>query len=95
MNSKSITNYILIVSQVRYCNENGLKFLAQSGGHGGATTFDLGDEDVIINLRGLNFATVSEDDNTIHIGGGALNSEYVQAASDSGVVVCEFNATRD
>ncbi|VUC29390.1 unnamed protein product [Clonostachys rosea] len=76
-----------VAETVKYCNENNLEFLAQSGGHGGATTFHLGTKDIIINLRGLNSAVVSENKTEMLIGGGALNSEYVAAATSNGVIV--------
>lgn len=77
------------MDQVKYCNENQLDFLAQAGGHGGATTFHLGTNDIIINLRGLNSTVVSENKSEMLVGGGALNSEYVAAATNNGVIVCE------
>ncbi|KAK7225258.1 hypothetical protein V2G26_013261 [Clonostachys chloroleuca] len=76
-----------VAETVKYCNENQLDFLAQAGGHGGATTFHLGTNDIIINLRGLNSTVVSENKSEMLVGGGALNSEYVAAATNNGVIV--------
>ena len=77
----------LTPNQVRYCNAHSHRFLAQSGGHGWATTFDMDPNDVIINLRGLNSVVISDDGSTISAGGGALNDEFIEAAYDAGVQV--------
>ncbi|KAI9669063.1 MAG: hypothetical protein M1831_000655 [Alyxoria varia] len=72
---------------VKYCNENGVKFLAQSGGHGWADTFDMSRGDVIINMRGLNSVTVNEARDRVTVGGGAIHGEFVDAAYENGVQV--------
>lgn len=74
-----------VVETVRYCIENNLDFLAQSGGHSWVTTFTIGQKDVLINMRGLNQVTVSEDKANITIGGGTLVSELVEGAYQNDV----------
>lgn len=48
----------------------------------------MNQSDVIINMRGLNSVVVSEDRNSVYVGGGALNGEFIHAAYESGVHVC-------
>ncbi|CAM1502377.1 Fc.00g043610.m01.CDS01 [Cosmosporella sp. VM-42] len=69
-----------VAKTVKYCNEHGIKFLAQSGGNGWATTFHLGDCGIIINLRSLNTVILNEGKDKIHIGGGTTFGELVDAA---------------
>lgn len=50
----------------------------------------MSDRDVIINLRGLNYITLSDSQDQMYIGGGVINEEFVQAAYENGVQVCEY-----
>ncbi|KAI9836334.1 MAG: hypothetical protein M1837_003401 [Sclerophora amabilis] len=76
-----------VAETVRYCNENGIQFLAQSGGNGWANTFNMSRGDLIINLRGLNSVVVNENRDRVHIGGGVLNEELIEAAYENEVQV--------
>ena len=76
--------------QVRYCNENNIKFLAQSGGGGWSTTLDTTADIVIIDLRSLNFVTVNGETNLVHVGGGANFGEIVSAAYENRVQMGEW-----
>lgn len=67
-----------------------MQFLAQSGGNGWATTLHLTENDVIINLRGLNSVSVHESGDRITVGGGASNQEWGQVAYENGLQVCKF-----
>ncbi|KAI1320504.1 FAD-binding domain-containing protein [Xylariaceae sp. FL0255] len=75
-----------VVKTIQYCNEKGINFLAQSGAHSSPTTFHIGSNDIVINLRGINFTTVGAD-GTMNVGAGALNSDIIEAAYESGGVV--------
>ncbi|KAK6343854.1 hypothetical protein TWF696_007509 [Orbilia brochopaga] len=66
-----------VVETVKYCNAYGIKFLAQTSGHGWGTTWTLCENDVIINLRALNFVAVDKTASTVAIGGGAIIKEIV------------------
>jgi FAD/FMN-containing dehydrogenase len=62
--------------------------LAQSGGHGWATTFDLNDDGqntIIINMRGLNSVTFNDEKSQVTIGGGTIHSEWVEQSYANGV----------
>lgn len=74
-----------------YCNEQDLQFLAQSGGNGWATTFDMRPEDVIINLRDLNSIELNEEGTQVTFGGGIINDELIQFAYDNGLEVCRWS----
>ncbi|KAI1270443.1 FAD-binding domain-containing protein [Xylariaceae sp. FL1019] len=76
-----------VVKTVQYCNEKGINFLTQSGAHSSPTTFHIGSDDIVINVRAINFTTVSSDGTTMHVGAGALNSDIIEAAYESGGVV--------
>ncbi|KAI1817220.1 FAD-binding domain-containing protein [Poronia punctata] len=77
-----------VAKTVKYCNSKGIDFLAQSGAHSSPTTFHLdGENDIVINLRGLDFVEVSEDKSEMLVGGGALNSDIIEAAYENGRVV--------
>ena len=47
-------------------------------------------EDVIINLRGLNSITANDDLTQVIFGGGIINDEFIQFAYDNGLEVCEY-----
>ncbi|KAI9645413.1 hypothetical protein NHQ30_006152 [Ciborinia camelliae] len=76
-----------VLETVKYCIENDVRFLAQSGAHGWATTFQIGQKDVTINLRGLNTVKFNHDDSTITFGGGSIISEVIKVADDNGCQV--------
>ena len=78
-----------VAETIRFCNQHNLRFLAQNGGNGWADTWTLGEEDVIIDLRGLNEVAVSEDRTRVEFGGGVSNDELIQAAYEAGVEVCK------
>lgn len=79
--------------QVAYCIAHDIDFLAQSGGHGWATTFSLGRRGVIIDLRGLNNVKINKVGDAVTFGGGALISEVVDAAYKREVEVRESDVT--
>jgi FAD/FMN-containing dehydrogenase len=72
---------------VQYCIANNLTFLAQSGAHGWATTFNIGAKDIVINLRGLNSVEFNQKTSTITLGGGSIISEVMQVADSNGAQV--------
>jgi hypothetical protein len=57
-----------------------LKFLAQVGGHGFTTTYNIGHSDVLINLRGLHKTIVNTEERTAIIEAGASNGEVIMEA---------------
>ncbi|KAK2740307.1 hypothetical protein FQN57_006187 [Myotisia sp. PD_48] len=75
------------LDQVRFCKQKDIPYLAQNGGHGWATTFHLGEEGLIINLRLLNAVSFNNDKTQVKIGGGAIMSDLVEAAYANGVLI--------
>ena len=71
------------------CNKNEFRILAQSGGNGWATTFDMRPEDVIINLRGLSSIILDDENMEITFDGGIINGESIQSAYENGIEVCK------
>ena len=71
---------VLMMRKVQFCNQNHLTFLAQNGGNGWATTFNISQKDVVINLRGIRQITFNANKDQITLQGGALISEVVAAA---------------
>ena len=67
-----------------------MDFLAQNGAHGWTTTFKIGKEDVLINLRGLNKVFFSNGKDEVTFGGGAIVSEVVEASYQNGRQVGKF-----
>lgn len=61
--------------------------MAQNGGNGWATTFDLDSDGVMINLAGLNAVTFTSDKSRATIGGGANVSTTINAAYAAGAFV--------
>lgn len=57
-----------------------MKFFAQSGGNAWATTWSLGKEDVVINLRNMNQINFNAARTEVEVGGGAIVSEIYEAA---------------
>ncbi|KAF2469540.1 FAD binding domain-containing protein [Lindgomyces ingoldianus] len=76
-----------VAAVVKYCAKAGIPFLAQNGGNGWATQFDLGTDGVLINLAGLNKVTISADKQSATIGGGAIINDTISAANAAGVLV--------
>jgi hypothetical protein len=72
---------------VKYLGTKGIPFLAQNGGSGWSTTFDLGKNGVLINLAKLNHFALSADRKEATIGGGILINDTVAAADAAGVLV--------
>ena len=61
-----------------------MKFLAQSGGNGWADTLDLGEDGVIVNLRGLNSIVFNDVNEQVTLGGGTINGELTDASLANG-----------
>ncbi|KAF3491549.1 FAD binding domain-containing protein [Arthroderma uncinatum] len=76
---------------VQYCIEHEIQFLAQAGTHGFTTTIDLDDDGILINLRQLNSVTFNDDKTEVTVGGGALISEVIEAASSNNTLVATGN----
>lgn len=66
--------------QVQWAIQNDVEFLAQTGGHGWTTLWNLGDSGVLINLRGLNNVAVNLKEGCAIIEAGALVGEVINAA---------------
>lgn len=66
--------------QVQWAIQNDVEFLAQTGGHGWTTSWNLGDSGVLINLRGLNNVAVNLKEGWAIIEAGALVGEVIDAA---------------
>ncbi|KAJ5257193.1 hypothetical protein N7478_013297 [Penicillium angulare] len=69
-----------VQAAVRCANKAGVKFFAQSGGNAWATTWSLGENDVVINLRNMNQININAARTSIEVGGGAIVSEVIDAA---------------
>ncbi|MCJ1250122.1 hypothetical protein MMC30_007348 [Trapelia coarctata] len=69
-----------VATTVQFCISNHLTFLAQNGGNGWATTFDIGQNDVVIHLRGLNQISFNKNADQVTLQGGVLVSE-IRAAT--------------
>lgn len=65
--------------------------MAQNGGVGWTTTFNLGNYGVLINLAGLNAVTVSSDKTQTTVGGGAAIGDVIAAADAAGALVITGN----
>ena len=68
-----------------------MKFAAQSGGHGSTTTFNIGPEDIIINLRRMNSVNVDLEKGTATVGGGTIIEEMIAEAHKQKAQVGESN----
>ena len=64
---------------MKYCNTNEIPYLAQNGGGGWISSFDLGYSGVIINMRGINKVTFNSARTKATVGGGTLVSEAIEA----------------
>ncbi|KAI0381522.1 FAD-binding domain-containing protein [Hypomontagnella monticulosa] len=80
-----------VAKTVQYCNKKKIPFLAQNGGHGWIDSWHLGKNGVVINLRGLNSVTVSEDKTKAYIGGGAAVKEVIDAVYNADAQVITGN----
>jgi hypothetical protein len=58
----------------------GVKFLAQSGGHGWTSSFGIGEGDIITNLRGMRDVAVDLEAERTMIAAGAIIGEIVAEA---------------
>jgi FAD/FMN-containing dehydrogenase len=67
-------------TQVQWAVQNEVKFVSQSGGHGWTTTWNIGESDIIINMRGMNKIAVNLKEGHAIIEGGALVHEVIDAA---------------
>ncbi|TGO55564.1 hypothetical protein BCON_0090g00070 [Botryotinia convoluta] len=76
-----------VLETVKYCIANDVSFLAQSGAHGWAITFHIGQKDIVINLRGLNEVKFNHNDSTITFGGSSIISEVTKVADANGAQV--------
>lgn len=69
-----------VAATIKFCDQHGLRFLAQSGGNSWADRFSLPEEDVLINLCVLNEVLARDDRTTVEISGGTRNDELIAAA---------------
>ncbi len=76
---------------MRYCIAHNLRFLAQNGGNGWSTTFTIGRNDVLINLRGIRQIRFHFNKTQVTIQGGASVEEVVDAAYANGTQVLTPN----
>lgn len=70
----------LILIQVQFCLERKIPFLAQNGGSGWIGSFHLGQNGVLVNLRGLNRTTFNSKRTQARVQGGALIREVIAQA---------------
>lgn len=79
--------------KVRYCNAHNISFLAQGGGNGWISTWNIGPNDVVINLRGIRKILFNANKTEVSFQGGTLVSELVDAAygNDTQVVTGNCN----
>ena len=89
MDSKSFRK--LNTSQVKFCTRYNIPFLAQNGANGWSSSFTLGKNGVIIDLRALNQVTFNPQKTQATIGGGAIISEVIDAAYANDVHVLTGN----
>ena len=78
-------------SQVQFCIAENISFLAQNGGNAWGTTFKIGKNDLVINLRGIRQITFNADKSQVNLQGGALVSEVIDAAYDNDTQVLTGN----
>lgn len=78
---------VLTDQQVKYCNKKGFAFLAQNGGVGWATTFDLGANGILINLASLDQVVFNSNRTRATIGGGSSINNTIQNAYAAGALV--------
>ena len=81
----------LLHPQVQYCNDHDINFLAQGGGNGWSDTFTLGNQGLIINLRGIRNIEFNADKTAVTIQGGTIIRELVAAAYGNSTQVSTGN----
>ncbi|KAL9121092.1 MAG: hypothetical protein Q9187_002353 [Circinaria calcarea] len=69
-----------VLITVQYCIAKNIPFLAQNGAHGWSTTFDLKQNGLLINLRGIQSVTFNAQRTKVTVQGGALVSDVIAAA---------------
>ncbi|KAI1409256.1 hypothetical protein F5Y13DRAFT_182153 [Hypoxylon sp. FL1857] len=69
-----------VATTVKYCTSRNIPFLAQNGGNGWATTFNLGTNGVLIDLARLNQVSFNVDRTQVTIGGGSNISNTITHA---------------
>lgn len=74
------TQALILTDKVAWATADGVKFLAQSGGHGWTSTFNIDEGDIIINLRGIREVTVELEAGIAVIGAGAVVGEVIAEA---------------
>lgn len=80
-----------VLLTVKYCIAHNLRFLAQNGGNAWGTTFTIGQNDVLINLRGIRKIRFNANKTQVTFQGGAIVSEVVDAAYGNGTQVLTGN----
>lgn len=76
-----------VQTTVKWAIAHNIRFLAQNGGNGWARTFDIGANDITINLDRLRQVVFNGDKTQLMIGGGALISDVVNTASLNSALV--------
>ncbi|RBR08465.1 uncharacterized protein FIESC28_10265 [Fusarium coffeatum] len=62
---------------IRYANENGIPFLARSGGHGATEALQFAKDAIVVDIRGMNEVKLVEDGKSATISGGASVKKVV------------------
>jgi FAD/FMN-containing dehydrogenase len=75
--SNSFLSQLTYSRKVKWAVANDVKFLAQAGGHGSSTSSNIGEGDIIINLRGMRSVIVDDEAMTAVISAGTLIGEAV------------------
>lgn len=65
--------------QVQFAVANDITFLAKSGGHGLAATLARVQDAIMIDMRGLNWATYDAVNSQVTVGGGIRTGEFINA----------------
>ncbi|KFA51353.1 hypothetical protein S40293_03281 [Stachybotrys chartarum IBT 40293] len=87
----NVVNEQDVAITVKYATSNNIPFLAQNGGNGWATTFNLGPNGILINLASLNQVTFNADKTRATIGGGSNINNTIARASAAGALVTTGN----
>jgi FAD/FMN-containing dehydrogenase len=77
--------------QVKWAVNRNVSFLVQNGGNGWTTTFDIDNNDIVIQLDQLRAVTFNSARTEVTVGGGALISDVVAAASANNALVATGN----
>ncbi|KAJ5805914.1 uncharacterized protein N7503_003516 [Penicillium pulvis] len=80
-----------VQASVQCANQAGVQFFAQSGGNAWATTWSLGENDVVINLRNMNSVEFNMERTLVRVGGGATVAELTDAAYANNAQVVTAN----